>query len=110
MEISQLWVGHHGLYQSEDHIVIWLPKWFSGKESACHCSRCRRLGFDPWVGKVPRRRKGLPSLLFLPEKYHGQRSLAGYSPWGGKELDTNEQWSMLAYNNQRIRVENLQSL
>ena len=27
-----------------------------------------------------------PALVFLPEKFHGQRSLAGYCPWGRKEL------------------------
>ena len=30
-----------------------LPRWLSGKESACQCSRLRRRGFDPWVGKIP---------------------------------------------------------
>ena len=32
--------------------------------------------------------------VFLPGKSHGQRSLAGYSPWGHKELDTTEQLNM----------------
>ena len=40
--------------------------------------------FDPWVGKIPWRRKWEPTPVFLPEKSHGQRSLAGYSPWGRK--------------------------
>ena len=44
-------------------------------------------GFDPWVGKIPWRRKWQPSPVFLPGKSHGQRSLAGYSPWSCKELD-----------------------
>ena len=39
-------------------------------------------GFDPWIGKVPWRRKWQPTPVFLPGKSHGQRSLAGYSPWG----------------------------
>ena len=38
-------------------------------------------GFNPW------RRKWQPIPVFLPRKFHGQRSLAGYSPWGHKELD-----------------------
>ena len=54
----------------------------------------RRCEFDPWVGKTPRKRKWKPSLVFLPGKSHGQRSLAGYSPWGPKELDSTEQQSM----------------
>ena len=42
-------------------------------------------GFDSWVGKIPWRRKWQPTPVFLPEESHGQRSLAGYSPWGCKE-------------------------
>ena len=55
-----------------------LPRWLSAKESAC---QCRRHGFDPWVGRIPWRRKCQPTPVFLPGKSHGQRSLAGYSPW-----------------------------
>ena len=45
---------------------------------------CRRHGFNPRVEKIPWRRKWQLTLVFLPEKSHGQRSLAGYSPWGCK--------------------------
>ena len=38
--------------------------------------------FNLWVGKVPWRRKWQPTPVFLPGKAHGQRGLAGYSPWG----------------------------
>ena len=31
-----------------------------------------------------------PTPVSLPGEFHGQRSLIGYSPWGGKELDTTE--------------------
>jgi len=47
--------------------------------------------FDPWVGKIPWRRKWQPTPVFLPWKSHRQRSLVGYSPWGGKESDKTEQ-------------------
>ena len=47
-----------------------------------------RATFSPWVGKIPWRRKWQPTPVFLPGKFHGQRSLAGYSPWGHKESDT----------------------
>ena len=47
--------------------------------------------FDPWIRKIPWRRKWLPSPVFLPGKFHGQRSLAGYSPWGRRESDMTEQ-------------------
>ena len=46
---------------------------------------------DPWVRKIPWRKKGQHIPVFLPGKSHGQKSVAGYSPWGGKELDTTEQ-------------------
>ena len=62
------------------------PRWLSGKESAC---QCRRHGFDPWVGKIPWRRKWQPTPAFLPGKSHGQRSLVSYSPWGRKRVGHN---------------------
>ena len=37
---------------------------------------------DPWVGKIPWRRKWHATPIFLPGKSHGQRSQLGYSPWG----------------------------
>ena len=45
----------------------------------------RRRSLDPWVRKIPWRRKWQPTPVFLPGKSYGQRSLAGYSPWGHKE-------------------------
>ena len=44
-------------------------------------------GFNPWVGKIPWRRKWQPTLVFLHGKSHGQRSLVGYSPWGCKRVE-----------------------
>ena len=46
--------------------------------------------FYPWVGKIPWRGEGLPTPVFLPGEFHGQRSLVGYSPWGRNESDTTE--------------------
>ena len=46
--------------------------------------------FDPWVGKIPQKREWQPALVFLPGKSHGQRSLAGYGPWGHKNPDRTE--------------------
>ena len=46
-----------------------------------------------WGGKIPWRRKWQPTPAFLPGESHGQRILAGYSPWGHKEPDTTEQLS-----------------
>ena len=50
----------------------------------------KRCEFNPWVGKMPWRRKWQPTPVFLPGKSHEQRSLAGYSPWGLKESDVTE--------------------
>ena len=46
-------------------LSIWfgLPRWLSGKESACHCRRHKRCRFDPWVRKIPWRRKWQPTCL-----------------------------------------------
>ena len=41
---------------------------------------------DTWVGKIPWRRAWLPTPVFLPREFHGQRSLGGSSPWGRKEF------------------------
>jgi len=51
------------------------------------------VGFDPWVGKIPWRRKWQSTPVFLPGKSHGQRNLVGYSPWHHKVLEMTEQLS-----------------
>ena len=53
----------------------------------------RANGFDPWFEKIPWRKKWQPTPVFLPEEFHGQRSLVGYSPWDHKELGTIEYMS-----------------
>ena len=60
------------------------------KNLLANAGRPKRRGFDPWVGKIPWRRKWQPTLVFFPGESHGQRSLVGYSPWGCKESDTTE--------------------
>ena len=64
-----------------------LPRWPSGEETACQYRRHR---FNPWIRKIPWRRKWRPTAVFLPGKSQGQRSLEGYSPRGRKESDTTE--------------------
>ena len=64
-----------------------LPKLLKWKRI---CLQCRRPGFDSWVRKNPWRRAWWATPVFLPGEFHGQRSLASYSPWGPKELDTTE--------------------
>ena len=71
---------------------VWSTGGFSGgsdgKESVC---QCRRPGFDPWVRKIPWRRKWHPTPVLLSGEFHGQRSPEGYNPWDSKEWDTTEQ-------------------
>ena len=50
----------------------------------------QRPGFDPWVEKIPWKRKWKPTPVFLPGKSLGWRRLFGYSPRVRKELDTTE--------------------
>ena len=47
-------------------------------------------GFNSWVRKIPWRRKWQPTPVFLPGKFHGQKSLEGYSPWSCKVSDMTE--------------------
>ena len=51
----------------------------SGKETDWQGRSQRKHRFDPWVSKIPWRRKWQPTPVSLPGKSHGQRSLAGYS-------------------------------
>ena len=69
---------------------FWIPGVPSGKESACQCWKRKRRGFDPWVGKIPGSRERQPTPVFLPGKFHRQRSLVGDSPWVHKESDMTE--------------------
>ena len=64
-----------------------LPSDSASKVSACNAGRCR---FDSWVRKSSWRRKWQSTPVFLPEKSHGQRILAGYSLNSRKESDTTE--------------------
>ena len=70
-----------------ERACVGLPRWLRGKESA---RQCRRHGFDPWVGKIPWRRKRQPTPVFLPGESHGPRSLVHYSPRGCTECNTTE--------------------
>ena len=73
------------------------PSGTRGKEFTCQSRRHKRHGFDPWVRKIPQRRKWHPTLVFLTGESHGQWSLVGYSSWGHKELDRSEHLSSSNY-------------
>ena len=76
-------VSSHNSKIRIDRDKMGLPRWLSGKESACQCRKAwvRSLGQED-----PRRRKWQPTPVFLPGKAHGQRNLVGYSPWGCKRV------------------------
>ena len=63
--------------------------------------QCRKLGFDPWFGKIPWRRVWQLTPLFFPGEFHGQRSPMGYNPWGCKESDMTDQ---LIYKSSRLSL------
>ena len=58
------------------------PGGASGKELMCQSRRHKRCWFNPWVRKILWRRKWHPTPIFLLGESHGQKCLAGYSPWG----------------------------
>ena len=70
-------------------VTLWsgLPWWLRQWRL---CVKYRRRRFNPWVMKIPWRKKWQPIPVFLPGESYGQRSLAGYGPWGGKESDMTE--------------------
>ena len=84
----------HGIFLSRD-LKVFVPD-FAFRPGSLHGSpwwlRWQRItcqsrigGLDPWVRKIPWRRKWQPATVFLPGEPHGCRSLMGYSPWGHKE-------------------------
>ena len=66
------------------------PDGATAKEPAYQIRRQKRCRFNPWVGKIPWRRVYQLIPVFLPGESHGQRSLAGYSPEGGRGLNMTE--------------------
>ena len=68
------WIVVHKIYRG-------LPGGSDDRESACNTGD---LGSIPGLGRSPWRMQWLPTPVFLPGEFHGQRSLAGYSSWGRK--------------------------
>ena len=85
VEQSNLWMDKQNvvhpynaiLFSHEKRISIGIPRWLSGKESACNSGD---------IGSILGRRKWQPSPVFLTEQSHGQRNPKGYSPWGCKRV------------------------
>ena len=86
--------------------VLWDFSGGAGKESTCQCRRHKKLRFDPWVWKIIWSRKWQLTPVFLPGKFHEQRSLVGCIPWGQKELYMTAcehtpcaiQWVLISYS------------
>ena len=77
----------HGIFQAK------VLEWDAIAFSACQFRRHKSYIFNSWLRKTFWSGKWQPSPIFLPGKSHGQRSLAGYSLWSGKQLDMTQQLS-----------------
>ena len=67
-------MGSHGVGHDRSDLAAAAASW-QGR-------RCKKCGFQPWIGKIPWRRKWQPTPVLMPGESHGQRSLAGCSPRG----------------------------
>ena len=85
------------------YVILWAElKTSSGglvvKNPPANAGDPREVGWIPGLGRSSRIGNGTPLQLFFSGKFHGQRSLVGYSLWGCKELDTTEQLSAHIHN------------
>ena len=100
----------HGLTKNWTHFSDWtitkriyrinkgsLGSGSPGGSDSKVCLQCEKHRFNPWVRKIPWRRRWQPTPVFLPGKSHGWRSPAGYSPWSRKESDTTERLHFLSF-------------
>ena len=80
--------------------IVGFPGGSIGEESGCNAGD---LGSIPGLGISPGGVHGNPLQYSCLKNPHGPGSLAGYSPWGYKELDTTEQLSTAQHNHNRKR-------
>ena len=85
--------------QQQNFILIYggLLRWLSGKESACPCRR-HRVGLIPGLGRSCKGGNDNPLQYSCLRKFHGQRSLAGYSPWVTKSQTWLSNWAHMPIN------------
>ena len=104
--VFQLVCCFHRYWTYSSKSTLWPQMESCFQDRACsvcfllhQCRRHKRLTFDPWVGKIPCRRKWQPTPIFLSGEEQlflpWQRSLAGYSLCDGKEFDMTDQLSTL---------------
>ena len=78
-----------------------LACWLKQQSIRLQCARPR---FDPWVRKIPWRRKRQPTTVLLPGKFHGRKSLGDYSLWGREESDTTERLYFSSLHSKSIGI------
>ena len=81
-----------------------LPWWLRQERIRLQCGRP---GFDLWVGKIPWRRAKQPTPVFLPGESHGQRRLAGYSPWATKSWIWLSEYAQCFINNCKVNIKRI---
>ena len=93
--------SYHSRESRNDILLIYLPSGplgfpggTSDKESSCQCRRCRRCGFDPWVGRSPGEGNGNPLQYSCWDNSMDRGAWQGYSPWGCKGSDMTERDSL----------------
>ena len=75
---------------AKNYAKSWASQGLAVKNLPASAEDIKRLGFDPWVEKIPWRKAWQPTPVFVPGESRGKRSLAGCSPRGRKESDTTE--------------------
>ena len=94
---QQIWKTQQWPQDWKRPVFITIPK----KGNAKECSNYHTIALIS-------HRKQQPTLVFLPGKSHGWRSLVGYSPWGSKESDTTEWLHFLSSNTSKVMLKILQ--
>ena len=88
LSVCVCWGGRH----IQSYLPVCIPRWRSGKEPTFQRRGC---GFDPWVGKIPWRRKWQPTPVFLPGKFQKKHILLLYWLCQSLCVDHNKLWKIL---------------
>ena len=88
MDGGACWATVHGVTKSRTQLSDFTFTFPGGSDGKAICLQGRRPGFYLWVGNIPWRSEWLPTLVFLPREFNGQRKLVGYSSCGCNESDS----------------------
>ena len=95
-----------------NRLILGLPRWYIGKESACQCRRCKKCRFDPFVVNIRMRKKWQPTVVFFPGKIPRTEESGRLWSMGlqriGHDWATDEHWAQV-YNKCKINVFSLVS-